>query len=99
VSFFSQRSGGEIGTRVAINDKVAQLLSGELASTAISMLTLLFFVIVMFQYEVVLTIVGVLLAALNLVALKVVSRKRVDANMRLMQDRGKMLGTAMSGIQ
>ncbi|MFV2070835.1 MAG: ATP-binding cassette domain-containing protein, partial [Pirellulales bacterium] len=43
--------------------------------------------------------VGVLIAVLNFVALRYVSRKRKDVNARLLQERGKMVGTAMAGLQ
>jgi NHLM bacteriocin system ABC transporter peptidase/ATP-binding protein len=98
IEFFTQRFGGEIGARVMINDRIAVLLSGELATTLISIVTLLFFVIVMFQYDVLLTMVSLLIAGLNIVALQYVSRKRTDANQKLMQDRGTMQGTAMAGL-
>ena len=98
IDFFTQRFGGEIGMRVMINDRIAMLLSGELATTVISVVTLLFFVMVMFQYDVLLTLVSLFIAALNIVALQYVSRKRTDANHKLMQDQGKMQGTAMAGF-
>lgn len=97
--FFSQRYGGEIGSRVAINDRVAQLLSGDLAATTLSLLTLVFFVIVLFQYDVVLTLVGLAIGTLNLVALKYVSRVRIDGNRKLLLERGKLSGTSMAGLQ
>ena len=47
VQFFSQRYAGEIGSRVALNDIVATLLSGQLATTVITMLTLVFYLVMM----------------------------------------------------
>jgi ABC-type bacteriocin/lantibiotic exporter with double-glycine peptidase domain len=38
-------------------------------------------------------------ALMNIVTLKYVSRGRVNLNQRMLQDRGKMLGTAMGGLQ
>jgi len=99
VQFFSQRYAGEIGSRVALNDIVATLLSGQLATTVITILTLVFYLAMMALYSVTLTLVGVAVATLNLVALRLVSRRRTDANRRLLQEYGKLTGTTMAGLQ
>jgi len=99
VQFFSQRYAGEIGSRVALNDIVATLLSGQLATTVITIFTLVFYLVMMALYSVPLTLVGVVVATLNLVALRVVSRRRTDANRRLLQEYGKLTGTTMAGLQ
>ena len=99
VDFFSQRYAGEIANRVGLNDKVARLLSGDVATTALNVLVIAFYAALMIQYDVLLTVLGVAMASLNVVALRYVSRRRVDLNQQLGQDRGKAMGTAMSGLQ
>jgi NHLM bacteriocin system ABC transporter peptidase/ATP-binding protein len=99
VGFFSQRYAGEIGSRVPINDRIAVLLSNQLAVTALSVVLVVFYAAVMVQYDLVLTTIGVGVASLNVLALRYFSRKRTDLNQRLLQDRGKLVGTAMGGLQ
>ncbi|HXT17153.1 MAG TPA: NHLP family bacteriocin export ABC transporter peptidase/permease/ATPase subunit [Gemmatimonadaceae bacterium] len=96
--FFTQRFAGDIGSRVGINDKVAKTVSGDLATTTINMLLIVFYAVLLLQYDVTLTIVGIATAALNIGALRWASRRRVDLNRRLQQDRGRMLGAAMGGL-
>jgi NHLM bacteriocin system ABC transporter peptidase/ATP-binding protein len=98
-AYFGQRFAGEIGSRVAINDKVARAISGKLATTAIDSLMTVFYVALMLCYDIVVTLLVVLIALLNVGAVMLVSRVRIDMSRRLMQDKGKLLGTAMSGLQ
>jgi NHLM bacteriocin system ABC transporter peptidase/ATP-binding protein len=99
VEFYTQRYAGEIASRVALNDRIATLLSGELATTALSVLTMFFFAIVMLFYDPLLTVIGIGFTLLNAAALRYVQRKRTDANQRLLMQRGKTAATAMSGLQ
>jgi len=99
VEFFSQRYAGEIANRVSINDRVAKMLSGRLASTFLDFLMIIFYAILMFRYDIILTLVGITVAVLNMVFLRFVSQKRVDQNKRLLQEQGKVQGIAMSGLQ
>ncbi len=98
-SFYAQRFAGEISDRVQINDNVSDVLSGQLATTIIDTIMLIFYAIVMFTYDWVLTIIGIVFAIINIVTLQMVSRQRVDANVKLAQDMGKAAGTAISGLQ
>ncbi len=99
IEFFHHRSPGEIGSRVAINDRVAGMLSSELATTLLSVITIVFFLGLMLLYDVVLALISVAMAALNVVALILVSRKRMDGSRRLLQDEGKLLGETMNGLR
>jgi NHLM bacteriocin system ABC transporter peptidase/ATP-binding protein len=97
--FFSQRFAGDISSRVGINDRVAQLLSRDLATNALGAIMIVFFAALLFQYDAVLTLVGIAVVSLNMAALRYVSRRRVDGNRRLVQDQGKLMGTAIGGLQ
>lgn len=99
MEFFSQRFAGEIGSRVLINDKVAKVLSDKMVTTGLDMMALIFFAIVMIQYDLWLTLACVSFALLNVIGMKIVQRPRVDASFRVLQERGKMMGTSMNGVQ
>lgn len=97
--FFTQRHGGEVGSRVQLNDQVANLLGGDLATNMVNLFTVMFYVVIMFTYDVVLTSIGIGFALLNLWLLQYVSRKRIDLNRRLQSDKGKLTSTSMGGLQ
>lgn len=98
IAFFTQRYSGEIGSRVSLNDKVARLLSGELANAVLNVIVVLFYAMLMFSYDVTLTTIGICMAAINVFALQYVSKARKDGNRRLINENGKLLGTTTSGI-
>jgi len=99
MEFFTQRFGGEIGNRVQLNDSVAKLLSGDLATAFLNLVMIVFYAAVLCVYDIWLTLIGMGIAIINLVALRLVGRKRTDLNKRMLQDQGKLMGTTMSGLQ
>jgi NHLM bacteriocin system ABC transporter peptidase/ATP-binding protein len=99
MEFFSQRYAGDITTRMTSNNTVAAAVAGQLTSSALNVLLLVFYVIIMLRYNVLLTVLAVFSAILQIIYLKKVSRERKDKNNKLMQDQGKMIGTAMSGLK
>jgi NHLM bacteriocin system ABC transporter peptidase/ATP-binding protein len=99
IDFFHQRYAGEIANRVQLNDRVSRLVSADLTSTAIDLVTVLFYLLVMLSYDPVLTTVGVALTALNAVALRLVSRRRTDESHKLQRAQGQLMGVSMGGLQ
>lgn len=99
VSFFSQRFGGEISARITLNDKVANMLSGQLAKSVINLMMILFFIGVMFCYNVLLTGICLITVLGNLWALRLLSIKRKNQSLRQSQERSKLIGASLSGIQ
>ena len=99
MDFYAQRFAGEISDRTRLNNQVAEVLSGQLATTAIDSVMLIFFAVIMFQYDQVLTIMVIGFAAINILTLQLLNRFRVDANQRLLKDYGKAAGTSIAGLQ
>ncbi|OJJ21558.1 NHLP family bacteriocin export ABC transporter peptidase/permease/ATPase subunit [marine bacterium AO1-C] len=99
VDFFQQRYAGDIGSRVDTNDDVAELLSRQFARNFLDLLLIVFFFLIMLQYDVVLSLVGLGFAALNILALRLVADKREESYSQFQQAEGKLTGVAMSGLQ
>ncbi|NLW38815.1 MAG: NHLP family bacteriocin export ABC transporter peptidase/permease/ATPase subunit, partial [Peptococcaceae bacterium] len=99
VMFFTQRYAGDICSRVQSNDRVAQILSGQLATNALNCIMVVFYFILMVWYNLWLALVGAVVAVINILYLRYVSRKRVDQNRKLLQDLGKLDGVGMAGLQ
>lgn len=97
--FFNQRSAGDLTSRMQSNDTIASLLSGRLATTAIDLVMIVFYFALMLQYNAILALVGLAIAGVNILYLRLVSNQRVDQNNRLLKDRGWVVGFGMTGIQ
>jgi len=98
VEFYSQRYGGEVSSRVAINDRVADFLTSQLAARAIDAMMVVFFAALMFTYDAVLPLIGITAVALIAVGTRIVNRRRVDTNRRVLAEQGKATGTLMGGL-
>ena len=99
ISYYAQRYSGEISSRIRINDRVASVLTGQLTTTVISTVMVFFYAALMLRYSWILTIGVVLFAIANVLALQWVSRQRVDANIKVAQNFGKVNGVAIAGLQ
>ncbi len=99
VDFFNQRYPGDVSNRVQLNQNVATLLTGPMATAAVGFLTMILYALVMACYDWRLTAIGLAMAAANLVALHLVSERRTDVNRCLQQDMGKLMGVTMNGLQ
>ncbi len=98
VEFYAQRYGGEVSSRVAMNERVAEFLAQQLAPRAIDAMMVVFFALLMFTYDTVLPLVGIAAVTALAVLTLVINRKRVDGNRRLLSEEGKATGALMGGL-
>jgi ATP-binding cassette, subfamily C, bacterial len=98
-SYYAQRYAGEVSSRIALNDNVAEVLSGRLATTSIDVLMMVFYLTVMWQFNRPLTLVAVSFAATNLVIMQWAARQRTEGNVRLSMAQGRAGGVGIAGLQ
>lgn len=98
LSFFQQRSAAEVSSRVLINARVAEVLSGDLVDAVLGLITALFFATVMIFYDPWMALLSVGVAGANFALLSLISMKRRELNMRLAIDQSKVMGTSMDGL-
>lgn len=99
IQFFAQRAAADISLRVTTNDTVAQLLSRDLATAVVSGIVVVFYAAVLLNTNLLLGFIGIGLAGVNILALRLVARLRKDANIKLQQDRGKLVAATYNGLQ
>jgi ABC-type bacteriocin/lantibiotic exporter with double-glycine peptidase domain len=99
ISFFYQRHTGSIVERIGINNQVAALLSAEVSSNLLNIMLIFLYAALMMQYDVLLTIIGVLMAVFSLLYFKFSSARRINISQRLFQENANLVGSVTSGIQ
>lgn len=98
IEFFTQRQPADVAARLMANDRVAQVLSRDLATAVVSTVMATFFGVVLLIMNPLLAAIGIVTALVNLLALRLVARLRRDATARLEQDRGKVISATYNGI-
>lgn len=98
LSFYQQRYAGDIAQRVDANTRVAQLITGDLATNVVNLISMVFYALLMVWYDVILTLIGIVFAGINFLVLRYISRYRKDQNLKLLQDRGKLMAVTMGGL-
>lgn len=99
IHYYSQRHPGDVSNRIALNDKVADILSGRLATASVDGLMMLVYVGVMWRVSPVLTAVPLFFATANILVLAWWSRHRLEQTARLAAAQSRLASTASSGLQ
>jgi NHLM bacteriocin system ABC transporter peptidase/ATP-binding protein len=99
VQFFAQRNPADLVQRLQSNDSVAETLARDLAAAGVDAVVVLLYAVLLWTYDPQLTAVGVLVALLNVAALRVVVRLRATGTHKLRADTAKLTNTSYGGLQ
>ncbi|MEV4877782.1 NHLP family bacteriocin export ABC transporter peptidase/permease/ATPase subunit [Streptomyces cyaneofuscatus] len=99
VTFFAQRSPADLVQRLQSNDAVAETLARDLAAAGVDGVVVILYALLMWTYDPQLTVVGVLIALLNIVAMRVVIRLRAAHTQKLRADTARLTNTSYTGLQ
>lgn len=99
VTFFSQRSPADLVQRLQSNDAVAETLARDLTAAGVDGIVVLLYAALLYSYDPQLTAVGVGIALLNVVAMRVVVRLRATGTQKLRADTARLTNTSYTGLQ
>ncbi|WP_051650168.1 cysteine peptidase family C39 domain-containing protein [Selenomonas sp. AB3002] len=99
MQFFHQRYAAEVAGRVGFNESIAGVLSGPAATAVLDLFVAIFYLLLLLQYNVALTLIGILFSSVEIVLFFAMRRHLTDLNMRIQQDAGKAYGVAMNGLR
>ncbi|MFF9410158.1 NHLP family bacteriocin export ABC transporter peptidase/permease/ATPase subunit [Streptomyces anandii] len=99
VTFFAQRSPADLVQRLQSNDQVAETLARDLAAAGVDAVVVVLYAVLLYTYDPQLTFVGVGVALLNVVAMRVVVQLRATRTAKLRADTARLTNTAYTGLQ
>ncbi len=99
VTFFSQRNPADLVQRLQSNDTVAETLARDLAAAGVDAIVVILYAVLLWSYDPQLTLIGILIALFNVVALRLVVRIRGTGVQKLRADSARLTNTSYSGLQ
>ncbi|MEU9000770.1 NHLP family bacteriocin export ABC transporter peptidase/permease/ATPase subunit [Streptomyces sp. NPDC048551] len=99
VTFFSQRNPADLVQRLQSNDAVAETLARDLTAAGVDAVVVVLYAVLLWTYDPGLTLVGVAMALLNVVALRIVIRLRATGTQKLRAENARLTNTSYSGLQ
>ena len=98
MNFFAQRSTGDVAMRVGLNEQLAQIVANLIASTVLTVFSVVFLGALMIYFDPVLALISIGLAAINFVALFLINRRTRELNDRLLREQAHVQSTAITGL-
>ena len=97
--FYSQRMVGDLQQRQSANEIIAYHLVGQLAPVLVNGVMLILYLVVMLNYSILLTAVGLVAVVSNAILARQISKKRVNISRSGAANMGKLYATTVGGIE
>ena len=97
--FYSSRHAGDIASRQSENDSISLSLIRLFAPLFIDAVMMVFYLFVVLQYSVLLTIIGFSSLVINYVVNKYITKKTVDISRVSSRDAGKLGSLTVAGVE
>ena len=98
MEFFSRRRAGDLANRQNANDQIAETLIGELAPLLMNLLMLIFYLVVMVQYSLLLTGIGVATIVINLLVARRIGTIRREISSTQYRSQANLDSATVAGI-
>lgn len=99
LEFFSQRNPAEISNRMKLNRYIADISTNKFIEIILNFLLVIFYFGLMSHYSITLALISVFLAFVNIIFLKLSSKKRTSYTQQLIMEEGKFYATSLEGIE
>ncbi|MDY6291039.1 MAG: NHLP family bacteriocin export ABC transporter peptidase/permease/ATPase subunit [Succiniclasticum sp.] len=98
VAFFQQRYAADVASRIQYNESNAEVLTNQAATALLDLAIAIFYLLLLFQYSVPLTLIGISVSVVNILVFFYMRRRQADLIKRIQQDTAKGYGVLMSGL-
>ncbi|MFJ1565685.1 ABC transporter transmembrane domain-containing protein [Streptomyces erythrochromogenes] len=99
VAFYAQRNPADLVQRLQSNDAVAETLARDLSAAGVDAVVVVLYAVLLWTYDPQLTLVGVAVALLNAVALRIAIRLRATGTRKLRAESARLTDTSYGGLQ
>lgn len=99
MEFFSQRLVGDVIMRGTANEGITAALIEQLAPLVLDMGMIFFYLVVMLQYSILLTGIGLVSILVNIFIARYVTKKKINIMKVQMRDAGNLVSETYSGIE
>ena len=98
MNFFDQRYAGDLVNRMNNNTEVSAFLAGDLAETVLNILVAAFYLVILFIYSPIMTLIGLCNVAVCLGVVLATKQFISDASIKQQMSGGKLYGAICAGL-